>query len=407
MVVSIPSAVVSTDSGFRDALARTLANARRPINIAVEITVPFTQIDEEQLRKLRAAKPVLVFVDLEKDPALGVRLTQFLIEAHPELRIVAAGPAPSPELLMNAMRAGVSEYLTKPLTPEALGEALERIERKLGAAALGGSRDPGKLLAFFSAKGGSGATTVATNLAINLQQLTEKRTLLADLDLELGEIALFLGVQPRFNFVDLVRNYHRMDSELLASYIERHESGVHLLSAPFQPEKVEAVATDRIKQIFQFLKQNYDYVLVDTPKSFSPAAMAAFEQADEIYIITLVDLPSLRNIKRSLPLLERITNGQLKERVKLVVNRYHPDNAISLDEVQRTLGLDVHWKLSNDYENVIHAINSGEPLLASGRSSPFAADLRALGAEITGLQHTNGKHGRFAGLRRMFRSRAE
>ncbi|HSJ24321.1 MAG TPA: AAA family ATPase [Longimicrobiales bacterium] len=402
MAGNIPAAVISTDATFREALGKALAAGRRPVVVAAEITVPFGEFAEDQLKRLRQAKPAVLFMDLEQDPGLGVRLAQFLTDSHPELRIVAAGPAPSPELLMNAMRAGVSEYLTKPITPESVADVLERLDRRLGTAS--GAREPGKLFAFFSAKGGSGSTTVATNLAVHLHQLTEKKVLLADMDLELGEIALFMGVQPRFNFVDLVRNFHRMDEELLASYIERHESGVHLLSAPFQPEKVEQVSTEQARKIFQFLKQQYDYVLVDTPKSFSPAAMAAFEQADAIYVVTVVDLPSLRNIKRSLPLLERITNGQLKERVKLVVNRYHPDNAISINEVQRTLGLDVHWRLSNDYETVINAMNTGEPVMLNGhgKGSPFAADLRNLGAEITGLKETGGRGGRLRGLKRLF-----
>jgi pilus assembly protein CpaE len=405
MQMSVPAAIISTDSGFREALTRTLAGARRPIAVAAEISVPFAEIAEDELRRLRTAKPVLVVIDLEKDPALGVRLAHFLSDAHPEMRILAAGPAPSPELLMNAMRAGISEYLPKPVTPESLAEVLERVDRKLGRAE--GGREPGQLLAFFSAKGGSGSTTVATNLAIHLQHLTDKSVLLADLDLELGEIALFMGVHPRFNFVDLVKNFHRMDAELLASYIERHESGVHLLSAPFQPEKVDAASPDQIRRIFQFLKQQYDYVLVDTPKSFTPAAMVALEQADAIYVVTVVDLPSLRNIKRSLPLLERLTNGRVKERVKLVVNRYHPDNAISIDELESTLGMEVHWKLSNDYDSVLHAMNSGEPIMLNGRGSPFAADLRALGAEITGLQAADSRPGRLARLRRILGSRGD
>jgi pilus assembly protein CpaE len=405
LVLSIPSAVVSTDAGFRDALQRALTASRQPITVAVEIDSPFTAIGDQQLKQLRDAKPAIIFVDLESDASLGVRLVQFLADAHPEARFVAAGTAPSPELLMSAMQAGVSEYLTKPVTQESLAGALERMERKLGGAA-GVIQEPGKLLVFFSAKGGSGSTTVSTNLAIHLYQLTHKRVLLADLDLELGEIALFLGVQPRFNFVDLVHNFHRLDAELLASYIERHESGVHLLSAPFHPEKVEAVTADQIRQILKFLKQNYDYIVVDTPRSFSPAAIAAFEQSDAIYVVTAVDLPSLRNIKRSLPLLERITGGRLEERVRLVVNRYHPDNVISLDEVHRTLGLDVHWKLSNDYETVINSINAGAPLMLNGRNSAFRTDLRALGAEIAGLQPLTDKQGGLGGLRRLFRSRA-
>jgi pilus assembly protein CpaE len=403
IAVSIPCAVISTDAAFRDALKKALAASRQPLSVAVEVTVPFTAVDDTELKRLREARPVVIFVDLEKDPQLGVRLTQFLADGHPELRFVAAGPQPSPELLMSAMQAGVSEYLTKPVTQESVAAALERMERKLGAAA-GIVQEPGKLLVFFSPKGGSGTTTMATNLAIHLRQLTDKRVLLADLDLELGEIALFLGVQPRFNFVDLVHNFHRLDAELLASYIERHESGVHLLSAPFQPEKVEAVGAEQTRQILQFLKQNYDYILVDTPRSFSPATMTALEQADAIYIVTAVDLPSLRNIKRSLPLLERITGGNVKDRVRLVVNRYHPDNVISLDEVHRTLGLDVHWKLANDYDSVIHSINAGEPLMLGGPSSPYRNDLRALGAQIAGLQPAGDR--KVGGLRRLFRSRS-
>jgi pilus assembly protein CpaE len=405
LFLSIPSAVISTDAGFREALRKALAASRHPITVAVEIDAAFTAIGDKQLKQLRDAKPVIVFVDLEADPSLGVRLVQFLADSQPDLRFVAAGAAPSPDLLMSAMQAGVSEYLTKPVTQESLAGALERMERKLGGVA-GAAQEPGKLLVFFSAKGGSGSTTVASNLAIHLHQLTDKRVLLADLDLELGEIALFLGVQPRFNFVDLVNNFHRLDAELLASYIERHESGVHLLSAPFHPEKVEAVGGDQIRQILKFLKQNYDYIVVDTPRSFSPAAMAAFEQADAIYIVTAVDLPSLRNIKRSLPLLERITGGKLKERVRLVVNRYHPDNVISVDEVHRTLGLGVHWKLSNDYETVINSINAGAPLMLDGGKSPFRNDLRALGAEIAGLQPLDGKRSAVGGLRRLFGGKA-
>ncbi|HSK18058.1 MAG TPA: AAA family ATPase [Longimicrobiales bacterium] len=401
IAVNIPSVVISTDAAFREALKRALTASRQPITVAAEITVPFTAIADQQLKQLREARPVIVFVDLEADPVLGVKLVQFLADSHPDLRFVAAGPAPSPELLMNAMQAGVSEYLTKPLTQESLSGALERMERKLGAAG-GVVHEPGKLLAFFSAKGGSGSSTVAANLAIHLHQLTDKRVLLLDLDLELGEIALFLGVQPRFNFVDLVHNFHRLDAELLASYIERHESGVHLLSAPFHPEKVEAVSGDQIRQILKFLKHNYDYVVVDTPRSFSPAATAAFEQSDAIYIVTAVDLPSLRNIKRSLPLLERITGAQLKDRVRLVVNRYHPDNVISLEEVHRTLGLNVHWKLSNDYEAVINSINAGKPLMSDNRNSAVKNDLRALGAEIAGLKPLAGK--KRSGLRGLFRN---
>jgi pilus assembly protein CpaE len=400
----IPSALISTDAGFRDTLVQLLAEPGRGFSLGAEIGVPFIEIGDTQLKQLRKVQPQLIFIDLERDPEVGIKLAQFLADQQPNRHFVAAGPVLAPELLMQAMRAGITEYLPKPVTREALVPALERVQRKLGVATTGSAREPGQVMTFFSAKGGSGATTVATNLAIHLQQLTGKKVLLVDLDLELGEIALFLGVQPRFNLVDLVRNFHRMDAELLASYIEQHKSGVHLLSAPYHPEKVESVSGEQIRSILHFLREHYDYVVVDTPKTFTPATLTAFEQADQIYLVSNVDLPSLRNIKRCLPLLDRITGGRMSEKVRLVVNRHNSSaNEISLDEVERTLGLKIFWKLGNDYETVIRSINTGEPLVLEARSSDFAKDLKALGAELTGLGAvTNGRRSAFGGLRRFF-----
>jgi pilus assembly protein CpaE len=404
----IPAALISTDAAFR-ATVRTVLNSAGGFTLAAEVNVPFVQVADAELKQLRDAQPELLVIDLADDPAVGLKLAQFLADQRPEQRLIAAGPELSPELLMAAMRAGITEYLPKPVAPEALAEALRRTERKLGRANGAAAREPGTVLSLFSAKGGSGSTTVATNLAIHLRQLTGKRTLLVDLDLELGEVALFLGAQPRFNLVDLVRNFHRMDAELLASYIEEHASGVHLLSAPYQPERVEAVSAEQIRTILGFLRQHYDYVVVDTPKTFTPATLATFEAADRIYLVTAVDLPSLRNIKRFAPLLDRITGGHLKEKVRLVVNRHDASaTEISDAEVERTLGLPIHWRVANDYESVIRSINAGIPLLLDGKASAVARDLRALGAEIAGLAPVAGNgRVRLSGLKRLFRPSRE
>jgi pilus assembly protein CpaE len=407
---SIPAALITTDSAFRDQLAQLLAEPGHGFSLAAEIALPFLQIDEAQLALLRETAPRLIVLDLERDAEVGIKLAQFLADQQPDRQFVAVGPVLAPELLMQAMRAGITEYLPKPVTREALVAALQRMEKKLGGGSAASAREPGRVLTFLSAKGGSGSTTVATNLAVHLHKLTGKKVLLVDLDLELGEIALFLGVRPRFNLVDLVRNFHRMDAELLASYIEQHKSGVHLLSAPYHPDRVEAVDGEQIRGILQFLRQHYDYVLVDTPRSFTPATLAAFEQADQLYLVTTVDLPSLRNIKRSLPLLDRITGGHMKEKVRLVVNRHDSSvTEISADEVERTLGLSTYWRLGNDYETVIRSINSGEPLVLSANgSSPFARDLRAMGAELSGLgEMASGRKGGFLGLRRLLGGRKE
>lgn len=402
---SIRSVIVSPDAEFRLGLRSALQEGSRDVTNILEITLPYDQIGTAELTELRERDPELVFLDLESDPALGVRFAHFLADANPRRRFIAVGPPLGQEMLLEAMRAGISEYLPKPVPRDGLHAALERVGRKL-AGGPGEARRPGELIAVFSPKGGAGATTVATNLAVHLHRLTGKRTLLVDLDLELGEVAVLLGVQPRFSFLDMIRNFHRMDAELLASYIERDDTGVHLLSAPFHPEAAEAVNADSIRRILHFLKQHYDYVVVDTSKSFSAPTLAAFEQADRILLVTVVDLPSLRNLKRCMPLLDRVV-GPRSERVRLVVNRYNPADPISLAEVNETLGVEVYRTLANDYETVSRSINTGQPAVLNEKSA-FSRDLMVLGAEISGLpHHKNGKHNRLGSLGKLFGKKQE
>jgi pilus assembly protein CpaE len=365
---------------------------------SLDIAVPFEAFGDDHVRALRQLNPELVILDIEDAPDLGIKFAQFMSESVPGVRFIAAGPLLQPEHMLTAMRAGVVDYLPKPVTGEAMRASLDRIRVALGHGGKeGGPKQPGKLYAFYSAKGGAGTTTTATNFAVVLHRVTGKKTLLVDLDLELGEIALLLGVQPRFNFVDMVQNFHRMDAELLASYIERHSCGVHLLSAPYQPDKAEVVTGEEIRRILQFLRKHYDYVVVDTPKSFSPPTLAAIEQADLAFIVTNVDLASLRNLQRGLPLLKKML-GRGDDHIRLVVNRYHSDNDITLEDVAQTLGMPVFRTLSNDYEGVSRSITTGKPIVLNG-TSKFSHDMKALGAQVAGLGGKKaGQGGRLSAL---------
>ena len=381
---TIRTALISSDRSFREMVKDVFLSHEAWTAPAIEIAAPFSAFGENELRAVRQLHPELIILDLADDPELGIKLAHFLSESSPGQRFVAAGPHLAPELLLSAMRAGVADYLPRPVTHEAFQTAVERVRQLLGGSGKDTQKQAGQLYAFYSAKGGAGTTTVATNFGVVLHKLTGKRTLIVDLDLELGEIALLLGVQPRFNFVDMVQNYHRMDAELLASYIERHESGVHLLSAPYQPEKAEVVTGDEIRKILHFLRKHYEYVVVDTAKSFAPATLAAFEQADLAFIVTNVDLASLRNIQRGLPLLRRMM-GRSADHIRLIVNRYNAASDISLKDVEHTIGLKVYRTLSNDYDGVSRSINTGKPIVLNGNSK-YGIDIQALGRDVTGLK---------------------
>jgi pilus assembly protein CpaE len=390
------AALISSDSMFVTLVKQLLTGPDRPASLELELNVPLSQFGEHQVQALQALAPELILLDLEESQELGLQLAQYLAELNPAQIFLATGPILSSERLMQAMRAGVSEYLPKPVALEDLRGAVKRASHKAKKPETAEKPlQPGRILSFFSPKGGGGCTTLATNLAILIHRVTQKRTLLVDLDLELGESALVLGVRPKFSFIDFVENFRRMDASLLASYIEHHPSGLHLLSAPIEPDKADAVTPDQIRRILGFLRQHYDYIIIDTPRSFAPLSLAVFEQADLVFMVSTADLPSLRNIQRGIPLFKRVL-PRGEEQVRLILNRYDPKDAITIQDVERGTGLKVFWKVSNDYEAVMGSVNAGRPIVLNG-GSPYTRDLQGLAAEVTGTRDTTAKRSRLAG----------
>jgi pilus assembly protein CpaE len=376
------AALITSDDHVREIVFDSVRIGELPMAIGLDIIPPPRPLDSEHLGRLRSYEPHVVILDMADDPERAIRAAGAIASGVPRTALVGLGPELDAPRLLDAMRAGVVEYVPGPVEASAVRDALERVMRKSGwGASLEGHRN-GKLLAFFSPKGGTGSTTVVTNIGIELHRLTGKKTLLVDLDLELGEIASLLGIRPRFHFVDLVRNFHRMDADLLASYIESHESGVQVLSAPFEPEIGEEVAGEQIARILGFLRSHYDYVLVDTSKSLAGPALAALQTADPIFLVTNMDVPSLRNLKRCLPILDGVTAGDA-ERLRLVVNRFNAKSLVSLDDIEDTLGLEVYWTLTNDFETVINSISAGQPLVLQG-GSRYAEELKELAQDIAG-----------------------
>jgi pilus assembly protein CpaE len=372
--------LVTAGDGIRQVVHTAIREAGLPIEIGLELAATAHALEADHLDRIRAGRPHLIVLDMMDEPEHAIRIAAGVTAANPHAALVGLGPQLDAPVLLDAMRAGLVEYVPVPTEVRDVHEALARILRKKGWDSAADGHRNGQLMAFFSAKGGSGSTSVVTNVGIELHRLTGKKTLLVDLDLELGEIASLLGVQPRFHFVDLVRNFHRMDADLLPSYIESHASGVHVLSAPLEPEIGQEVTGEQIARILGFLRTHYDYVLVDTAKSLAPPALAALQTADPVFLVTNMDVPSLKNLKRCLPILHRVTGGDA-DKLRLIVNRFNPKSLVRPEDLEDTLGLEIYWKLVNDYETVIQAISTGQPLVLEGNSR-YAEELKALARTI-------------------------
>ena len=394
-----PAALISTDREVRERLRSILHEPDSGVRLLVEVELPFTDIADPELQSLRGAAPEVIFIDLDADPHVGLKFAGFLLESGITQNLVALGADLSPDILLQAMRSGIQEVIPRPISKDSVLEAMERVWRRTGRKSRKAERTtPGSSICVFGVKGGTGSTTVSTNLAVEIHRLTRKRVLLLDLDLELGETALQLGVEPKFSVIDLIRNFHRVDTDLLASYIETHETGVDLLASPYRPADYEAVSGERIREVMKFLRAQYDYVVVDTPKTFNPASFGAFSEAELVFLVTTADIPAIRNLSRSLPLLKQLGGRNAMERFRLIVNRFDPTQLISLEEISRTVGLEVHWTLRNDYQSVMDSINEGTPAVTRSNSA-FGRDMRGLASELTGVPLAEAQRkGRLASL---------
>lgn len=383
-------AVVSTDAEHRESLRDALDDPATPAQLALSIDCPFSAVSDVEMQEIRKATPELLVVDLEEDPHAGLEFIRTVLESGAASAVVATGRDLSQDLLLKALEAGVTEMLPKPLEKEAVHTAVERVLRRAGRISRpSGEEEAGRVIALLGAKGGVGTTVLATNLAVEIRRLTGKRTLLLDLDVEQGETALLLGMDPQLSLLDLLRNYQPEVSGLLASCIDRHAaSGLDLLAAPVQPSPVQQADLDllsgeRMREVMGFLREHYDYIVIDRPRSFHPAFSQVIEDADETFLITTPDLQALRNIARSMPLLRRMSESSEDGTFHLVVNRYPARPAISLDEIEETVGLDVYHSLAADFFSLNESAHERTPAVMR-EATQYAGGVRALATKITG-----------------------
>lgn len=375
--------IFSTDLAVREQVKGAVTALDPGAELVLEISVPLTAVSPHDLKMLRASEPRLFVLDIGEDPGVGLKALRHLSDESPGRLFLVVGPPLEPEQLLAAMRAGAAEYLPRPMMGEDLSDAISRVLRR-GLHVPAAAAEPAKLgrvVACFGAKGGTGVTTTAVNLAVELRRSTGKPVLMLDLDLDLGIAAFLLGLKPRFNIRDVIRNYHRLDEGLLQSYAELHETGLHLLSATPAPELSERIAKEQVDAVLRFLRRHYDYIVVDIARPFSPAALGAFEHADVKLLVTTAELPALHNIKRFLPVLERATGTDPRSGISIVVNAMSSDSMITREDVRKALGLEIAWVLSRDEEAVSHAANTAKPCVMNPRSR-WAKEVKAMAAGL-------------------------
>ncbi len=307
-------------------------------------------------RRVRTANPDVTLVDIPADnPALALRAIELLRQEMPDSAVFAIGNLNQPQIIVNAMRAGAREFIERPTTTTDLLEAFVRLTAAQRRVRQEGPR--GKVFSIVNAKGGSGATTVAVNLALALQS-SHGQTALVDLA-PLGHAALHLNVKPVFSVADATRNLHRMDSSLLESFMTRHSGGLQLMAGANVPAAIDP-STAEFVRLFDMLVTHYRYVVVDLSTRFDACSRLIANLSECVLLVACADVASLWSAAR---VQQYLGETGSRERVRLVLNRFRKVPGFSEADAETAAGAKLLWRVPNQYFAVSTAIDRGTPLM--------------------------------------------
>jgi pilus assembly protein CpaE len=288
--------------------------------------------------------------------------------------IVASGG--TPVMLEQALEADVADVLLLPQLVENVVFAIRKAThtRARHAGAGGGGRH-GRIVTVFSPKGGTGKTVTATNLASALAKFEGKKTLLLDLDLQFGDAAIMLGLEPEKTIYDLVVAPGELDTEKLAGYTTKHTSGLEVLPAPLRPEDAELVTEAKLARLLEVARESYDAIVVDTSPFFHGPMLATLDRTDELLLLSSLDVPTLKNLRLALQTLELLSFP--KQRIKIVLNRSNSKVGMKQNEVEGALGMKVRFEVPSD-RAVPLAVNRGKPVVLDEEGADVSKAIRQM-----------------------------
>ena len=365
--------IVATDSDQRAVLqvlvdgtsvARTVHSAANYPAVATDPLVP----------RVKAMQPDVILVDIPMDgPTLALNTIQLFHQEMPDTAVFAIGTLTQPQLIVSAMRVGAKEFIERPTTTTDLLEAFVRLSTSQRNVKRDGPR--GKVFTVVNAKGGSGATTIAVNLALALQS-AHGNVALVDMA-PLGHAALHLNLKTPFTVADAIRNLHRMDSSLLESFMTRDPGGLQLLAGANTPIPTEP-STAEFARLFDMLATHFRYVVADASSRLDSATRLVGNLSETVLLVAHADVASLWSAARIVQFLGE-TNG--REHVKLVLNRFRKIPGFHESDAETASGASLLWRIPNQYFAVSSAIDRGVPLMQ--QNTEIARSFNGLAATLT------------------------
>jgi pilus assembly protein CpaE len=367
-----PISVVVLSTGLEN-----FKDIRRAITAEERVKLLAGGNDPDQLyEEIVRLKPDVAIIALGPSADTAVRFIEKLNAECPGTALISAAQDASPDLILKSLRAGAREFLRIPISTEELRTVLSRIS-EFFTKQVEAPKKKGRMVSVFSSKGGCGTSFIATNLAA----ATAKKTVLVDLNLQAGDLPLFLGLESRYSIADMVEKRQRLDDDLVNSLVTPHSANLSLLAAPREADSADEIEPQHIFEVLQKLREHFEYIVLDPQHTFDSITLAALDQSDEIILVLTLDIPAIRSTQRALEIFDRL--GYPRKKVRIVVNRWSKQIDLELKQVEKFLGEPVVAFVPSDYQTAVSSINLGTPLVQSEPTSKIALEIRRIAEQIS------------------------
>ena len=333
-------------------------------------------------------RPPLVIVDITKKTNISLDIISKLTTLVKNIKIIVLSYDTESDIVIKALRAGAREFLVKPLIEKDFVASVKKMKDLI----LGNINDTTKckVITTFSNKGGIGKTSIAVNLAMEIANITKEKVALVDLNMQMGDITTFLNLDPSFDTSYVINNLDRIDETFLLTTLEQYnKTSLYVLADPPDIEQAEIITSEDITTLINILRNVFSYIVIDTTSSFDAKTITALDNSDLILLISIINLPSIRNCQRCFDLFKKL--GYSKDKIKLIINRYMDADDIKIEDVEEVLDHKVFFKIPNNYYTIINSINKGIPICDASPNSNICKSFKQLGALLSDNYSYNNK----------------
>lgn len=321
----------------------------------------------------------LVLIDVSQEQDKSLSLIKKLKESNKDAFIIALSAKTSTETIIKVMRAGAKEFLNKPLIQSEFTETLNELKSEFENTEI---PDTCKIISTFSNKGGIGKTSIAVNLAVELAQISKEKVALIDLNLQLGDVATFLDMNPPFAMDYIANNIHNLnEDELIKTMSKYKNTSLYVIADPLNIDNSKDITAEQIKNLLAVLKKTFSYIVIDIGTNIDSKTIAALDSSDLILLIAIVNLPAIRSTQRCMDLFNKL--GYSNDKIKLVLNRYMENEDIKTSDIEEVVKQKVYWKIPNNYLTMMSAINKGVPVNEINSESNIALNYKDFASKVS------------------------